>query len=74
MHQYWVDRGQVRWRKDEDLPPAGTRLSSPYDPEARYGNKGNKAWLGYKVHLTETCEDNEVHSIALCGNLSIIIL
>ena len=39
-------------------------MSSPYDPEARYGNKGNKAWLGYKVHLTETCEDNEVHLIA----------
>ena len=63
VHQYWVDKGKLRWRKDEDLPPAGTRLSSPYDPEARYGNKGSTAWLGYKVHLSETCEENEVHSI-----------
>ena len=61
VHQYWVDRGRLRWRKKEDLPPAGMRLSSPYDPEARYGNKGSKAWLGYKVHLSETCETDEGH-------------
>ena len=63
VHQYWLDQGKLRWRKDEDLPPAGMRFSSPYDSEARYGNKGSKTWLGYKVHLSETCEENEVHLI-----------
>ncbi len=63
VHQYWLDRGRLRWRKANDLPPAGTRHDSPYDPDARYGNKGSKAWMGYKVHLTETCETDEVHLI-----------
>lgn len=26
-----------------------------YDPEARTGKKREVTWLGYKVHLTETC-------------------
>lgn len=63
VHQYYVDNAQVRWRKAEDLPPAGTRSDSPYDPEARYGNKRSTTWTGYKVHLTETCGTDEVHLI-----------
>jgi transposase len=61
--QYYVDDGRVRWRKAEDLPPAGMRSDSPYDPEAHYGNKRSQTWTGYKVHLTETCDDDEVHLI-----------
>ena len=30
-------------------------IRSPYDPEARTGRKRETVWLGYKVHLTETC-------------------
>src|SRR2546422_10675370 len=30
-------------------------IRSPYDPEARTGKKRETTWLGYKVHLTETC-------------------
>ena len=33
------------------------------DTEARYGNKRHTSWLGYKVHLTETCEKKQVHLI-----------
>lgn len=33
------------------------RLSSPYDSDARYGMKRGLGWEGYKVHLTETCDD-----------------
>ena len=47
----------------EDLPPAGKRSDSPYDPEARYGNKRSTTWTGYKVHITETCPSDEVHLI-----------
>jgi transposase len=31
---------------------------SPYDGEARYGIKRTTTWTGYKVHLTETCEED----------------
>jgi transposase len=38
-------------------------LESLYDPEARFGRKGERTWIGYKVHLTETCGEQEVHLI-----------
>lgn len=63
IHQYWIDNGQLNWRSHKDLPPAGIRSNSPYDPEARYGNKRHTTWLGYKIHLTETCEKNRIHLI-----------
>jgi len=63
VHQYSIDNNQLRWRSHKDLPPAGLRSNSPYDAEARYGNKRHTTWLGYKVHLTETCEKNKVHLI-----------
>lgn len=31
-------------------------MDSPYDPDARFGNKRSTTWTGYKVHLTETCD------------------
>jgi transposase len=61
--QYYAQDGRLRWRKAEDLPPAALRSDSPYDPEAHYGNKRSQTWTGYKVHVTETCEDDEVHLI-----------
>jgi transposase len=33
-------------------------LNTPYDLEARYSIKRNTTWTGYKVHLTETCDDD----------------
>lgn len=47
----------VRWRTAADLPPAPLLISSPYDPEARYGKKRETEWTGDKVHVTETCDD-----------------
>jgi transposase len=63
LSQFYLDEGRVRWRKAADLPPAGQRIDSPYDPEATFGNKRSTTWTGYKVHLTETCESDEVHLI-----------
>jgi transposase len=55
---YATPAGQpVRWRSAADLPPAPLLISSPYDPEARYGKKRETEWTGYKVHITETCDD-----------------
>lgn len=46
VFQYYAEEGQLRWRKAEDLPPAGLRFDSPYDPEARFGNKRSITWTG----------------------------
>lgn len=53
----------VQWREKGQLPPAAERIASPYDTEARYSSKGSTEWVGYKVHLTETCEVNAPHLI-----------
>jgi transposase len=54
----------VRFRTEEDgLPPASRFVSSPYDSAARYARKSTTSWTGYKVHLTETCEDTSPHLI-----------
>jgi transposase len=53
-----------RWRTAADgLPPSATFLSSPYDPQAHYARKRSTTWVGYKVHLTETCDEESPHLI-----------
>jgi transposase len=62
MYQYSTDENaHLRWRQAKNLPPAGMRIDSPYDPEAHFGNKRSITWTGYKVHLTETWEDDAPH-------------
>jgi transposase len=64
VQQFAIDAGRVRWRTEaEGIPPASRFISSPYDVEARYGKKRSTSWVGYKVHLTETCEDDAPHLI-----------
>jgi transposase len=52
------DDQPMQWRTAEELPPAPQLISSPYDPDARYGKKRTTEWTGYKVHVTETCDDD----------------
>ena len=33
-------------------------ICSPYDTEATYGRKLTTWWVGYKVHLTESCDED----------------
>jgi len=62
QHFEWVD-GQVRWR-DGLAVESAERVISPYETEARASRKRGTEWVGYKVHLTETCgEDDAVHVI-----------
>ncbi len=51
------------WRAKADVPPAAQMQNSPYDPDARYGKKREISWVGYKAHLTETCEAETPHLI-----------
>ncbi len=41
----------------DGLPPGHARIASPYDTDARWGVKRDTFWLGYKLHITETCDD-----------------
>ena len=60
LQQYHTsDDGPIQWRASADLPPAHLLITSPYDPEARFGGKRDLTWIGYKAHLTETCEPDE---------------
>jgi transposase len=58
----WIE-GTIRWRSSEDIPPAARYIGSPYDVEAHYSKKRSTTWVGYKVHLTETCEKDGPHLI-----------
>ena len=60
---YARDDGRPRWRAGAELPPVGERLQSPYDPEMHYSTKRQMEWSGYKVHVTETCDDDAAHLI-----------
>ena len=68
LRQVWVQQlvvceGTVRQRTTEEIPPAAQLITSPYDPEARFSRKRDTVWCGYKVHLTETCEEASPHLI-----------
>jgi transposase len=63
IQQYYAPSSDVHWRTAEDLPPHALLICSPYDPEARYATKRETHWTGYKVHLTETCEEEGPHLI-----------
>lgn len=56
--QQYYGANDVRWRTQEDLPPHAQLITSPYDVEARFATKRDTSWNGYKVHLTETCDDD----------------
>jgi transposase len=61
--QYIGEPGQLRWREVQEMPSPAELITSPYDPEARYSSKRDIEWVGYKVHLTETCEEELPHLI-----------
>ncbi len=63
LQQYVQIEDTLRWRTREEMPPAARLLESPFDVEARYAKKQELEWLGYKVHLTETCDDDTPHLI-----------
>ena len=63
QQQYVQHEERVRLRNKDDLPPNVERHDSPYDPQVRYSTKRDLHWIGYKVHLTETCEDEQVEVI-----------
>jgi len=60
VQQYYAPdaTGAVRWRAEADAPPSAVLIHSPHDPDARYSTKRDTHWVGYKAHLTETCDED----------------
>lgn len=57
------DDDKVRWREGAETIRAAASIESPYDTEAKYSRKDTTKWTGYKVHLSETCDENLPHLI-----------
>src|SRR5258708_30349091 len=43
--------------RQEPVLPAAQLINSPYDPDARNAKKRTTFWTGYKVHFTQTCDE-----------------
>lgn len=54
----WTEKETLRLRSNDELPLSRDFVSSPHDPQAKYSQKRSTSWVGYKVHLTETCEED----------------
>ncbi|MGZ6308415.1 MAG: IS1182 family transposase [Ktedonobacterales bacterium] len=69
LEQVWAqqyhrrDNGHAQRLSPQERPPVGEWLRSPYDSDVRYGRKRGIEWIGYKVHLTEGCDDGRPHLI-----------
>jgi len=48
--------GAVRGRAEADWPPSAVLIHAPHDPDARYSTTRDTHGVGYKAHLTETCD------------------
>jgi transposase len=62
LHTMWEQQFEPReqggqWRTEPAFP-AAQLINSPYDLDARNGKKRATVWLGYKVHFTQTCDED----------------
>jgi transposase len=60
---FLISDDKVNLRTKDDLPRSAELVASPYDDEARFSKKRQTKWVGYKVHLTETCDDSLPHLV-----------
>jgi hypothetical protein len=63
LENYYLDGDAIRWRTESNLPPVRQMIISPYDEQAHFSTKREMDWYGYKVHLTETCEQESPNLI-----------
>jgi len=60
---YETSDGRIRILDPKEMPEGARRIESPYEIEARYSTKRSMRWVGYKVHLTESCDEGFPHLI-----------
>lgn len=58
LQNYYQENSALHWRSEGNLPPASLMIISPYDEDTHYSTKREMYWHGYKVHLTETCQQD----------------
>jgi len=64
VQQYYRTGTEIRWRTEpEGIPSSALMIGSPYDTQAHYAKKRTTSWVGYKVPLTESCDDDTPHLI-----------
>jgi transposase len=69
LRQLWEQRYvqspevELRARDPKERPEAAYCIESPYETEVRYCTKRGMSWIGYKVHLTESCDEGLAHLI-----------
>jgi transposase len=63
VQQYYIQEEDIFWRQPDNVPPSELAIHSPHDPEARFSIKRQMEWLGYKAHLTETCDEDRPNLI-----------
>jgi len=68
LRQVWVQNfivvdNTLIWRENDNIPPTGRYIGSPYDTDVRYAMKRETYWIGYKLHLTETYGDDQPNLI-----------
>jgi hypothetical protein len=68
LRQVWIQNfvwsdGRLTWRENDNTPPSGRYISSPYDTDARYATKRQIHWIGYKIHLTESYGEEQPNLI-----------
>jgi IS5 family transposase len=80
LRQVWIqqyyrvidEHGEKVIRRDasqQGIPPGRSRIVSPYDTDARYGEKRARGWNGYKAHLTESCHQPDPGGARAAPNL-----
>ena len=62
---YDIAGGKAMWRAGPQANEGEGIIRSPYDTEAESGKKRDTVWLGYKVHLTETCGMEDEEAVAM---------
>jgi transposase len=59
VQNFYKEGDVLHWRTEaHGFPASSDFISSPYDPDAHYAKKNTTQWVGYKIHVTETCEED----------------
>ena len=53
----------IRFKTNKEVVKSPEKIESPYDIDVRYRTKRDLHWTGYMVHLSETCDDDNIHLI-----------
>jgi hypothetical protein len=53
--QFEIVQGAIQARQTRP----SQAVQNPHDPDAHYGNKGTKQWIGYKVHVVESVDPDQ---------------